>query len=98
MTGQEWIDRFRSDFNFSHNSEDQQLIKSIQTSRAAIKRMTGVDDDTNPEFVELVINRVRYEYNEQLEFFEQNFESALIGLSFEYNQEGVTTDDNSSIE
>ena len=98
MTDQEWIDRFRSDFNFSHNSEDQQLIKSIQTSRAAIKRMTGVDDDTNPEFVELVTNRVRYEYNEQLEFFEQNFESTLIGLSFEYNQEGATTDDNSSIE
>lgn len=98
MKDQEWIDRFRSDFNFSHSSEDDQLIKSIQTSRAAIKRMTGVDDDTNPEFVELVINRVRYEYNEQLEFFEQNFESTLIGLSFEYNQEGATTDDSSSIE
>ncbi|WP_308902439.1 phage gp6-like head-tail connector protein [Latilactobacillus curvatus] len=98
MKDQEWIDRFRSDFNFSHSSEDDKLIKSIRTSKAAIKRMTGVDDDTNLEFVELVINRVRYEYNEQLEFFEQNFESALIGLSFEYNQEGETTDDNSSIE
>ncbi|MDG2980891.1 phage gp6-like head-tail connector protein [Latilactobacillus curvatus] len=98
MTDQEWIDRFRSDFNFSHSSEDDKLIKSIKTSKAAIKRMTGVDDETNLEFVELVINRVRYEYNEQLEFFEQNFESALIGLSFEYNQEGDTTDDNSSIE
>lgn len=98
MTEQEWIDRFRSDFNFSHSSEDQQLIKSIQTSRSAIKRMTGVDDDTNSEFIELVINRVRYEYNEQLEFFEQNFESALIGLSFEYNQEGEATDGDSSIE
>jgi hypothetical protein len=57
--------------------------------------MTGVSDITNNQFKELVIERTRYVYNDQVEFFEDNFLSTIIGLSLQaYEKE--TSDDEST--
>ncbi|KRK11838.1 hypothetical protein FD51_GL000821 [Lacticaseibacillus zeae DSM 20178 = KCTC 3804] len=51
-----------------------------------------MSDITNGQFKELVIERTRYVYNDQVEFFEDNFLSTIIGLSLQAYGEG--DDDN----
>lgn len=41
--------------------------------------MTGID--TGDEYDELVLNRVRYAYNDSLDEFEERYQSVLLGLS-----------------
>lgn len=66
-----------------HSVEDDFLQNDILApSIDAIARMTGINKDSeDPQFKELVLERGRYAYNDQLEFFEDNFRSELLGLS-----------------
>ncbi|MDN5998476.1 MAG: phage gp6-like head-tail connector protein [Lacticaseibacillus paracasei] len=71
-----------------HSSEDAELKNMLQASYDAVNRMTGVSDITNNQFKELVIERTRYVYNDQAEFFEDNFLSTIIGLNLQaYGEE-----------
>lgn len=76
------IDEFKARMHIFHSVEDINLQRIIDSSNAAISRMTGIDSKTdNSEFQELVLERARYVYNDQVEFFEQNFQSQILGLS-----------------
>lgn len=83
---------FKSRMSIYHSSEDAELKNMLQASYDAVKRMTGVSDITNNQFKELVIERTRYVYNDQAEFFEDNFLSTIIGLNLQAYGEG--DDDN----
>lgn len=83
---------FKSRMSIYHSSEDAELKNMLQASYDAVNRMTGVSDITNGQFKELVIERTRYVYNDQVEFFEDNFLSTIIGLSLQAYGEG--DDDN----
>lgn len=86
------IDEFKARMHIFHSVEDTNLQRIIDSSTAAISRMTGIESDTdNLEFQELVLERSRYVYNDQVEFFEQNFQSQILGLSA-----STLTDDGSS--
>ncbi|MEN3092948.1 phage gp6-like head-tail connector protein [Lacticaseibacillus paracasei] len=79
---------FKSRMSIYHSSEDAELKNMLQASYDAVKRMTGVSDITNNQFKELVIERTRYVYNDQVEFFEDNFLSTIIGLNLQaYGEE-----------
>jgi hypothetical protein len=77
------IEEFKQRIHIFHSVEDDNLNRILEASQAAVTRMTGVNDLNNPEFKELVLERGRYAYNDQLEFFEENFQSELLGLSAE---------------
>lgn len=82
------LTEFKARMSIYHSSEDDELKNMLQASYDAIKRMTGVSDITNVQFKELVIERTRYVYNDQVEFFEDNFLSTIIGLSLQaYGEE-----------
>lgn len=82
------LTEFKSRMSIYHSSEDPELKNIFQASFDAINRMTGVSDITNSQFKELVIERSRYVYNDQVEFFEDNFLSTIIGLSLQaYGEE-----------
>lgn len=83
---------FKSRMSIYHSSEDAELQNMLQASYDAVNRMTGVSDITNNQFKELVIERTRYVYNDQAEFFEDNFLSTIIGLNLQAYGEG--DDDN----
>lgn len=86
---------FKSRMSIYHSSEDAELKNMLHASYDAVNRMTGVSDITNNQFKELVIERTRYVYNDQAEFFEDNFLSTIIGLSLQaYGKE--TSDDEST--
>jgi hypothetical protein len=82
------LTEFKARMNIYHSSEDDELKKMLLASYDAVNRMTGVSDITNSQFKELVIERTRYAYNDQVEFFEDNFLSTIIGLSLQaYGEE-----------
>ncbi|MDN4554912.1 phage gp6-like head-tail connector protein [Lacticaseibacillus paracasei] len=79
---------FKSRISIYHSSEDAELKNMLKASYDAVNRMTGVSDINNAQFKELVIERTRYVYNDQVEFFEDNFLSTIIGLSLQaYGEE-----------
>lgn len=82
------LTEFKARMSIYHSSEDDELKKMLQASYDVVNRMTGVSDITNGQFKELVIERTRYAYNDQVEFFEDNFLSTIIGLSIQaYGEE-----------
>lgn len=82
------LTEFKSRMSIYHSSEDAELKNMLQASYDAVNRMTGVSDINNVQFKELVIERTRYVYNDQVEFFEDNFLSTIIGLSLQaYGEE-----------
>lgn len=62
-----------------HSVEDNYLLSLLNQSQAAVTRMTGIDSGV--EYDELVLNRVRYAYNDSLDEFEERYQSVLLGLS-----------------
>ncbi|WP_347107148.1 phage gp6-like head-tail connector protein [Lacticaseibacillus rhamnosus] len=79
---------FKARMSIYHSSEDAELKNMLKASYDAVNRMTGVSDITNTQFKELVIERTRYVYNDQVEFFEDNFLSTIIGLNLQaYGEE-----------
>lgn len=73
------LDDVKAHLHIFHSVEDDYLTKLLKQSQAAITRMTGID--TGDEYDELVLNRVRYAYNDSLDEFEERYQSVLLGLS-----------------
>lgn len=69
-----------------HNIEDDYLESLLSQSKQAITRMTGVK--SGDEYDELVLNRVRFAYNDTLDEFEKRYQSVLLGLSTQLLEEG----------
>lgn len=64
-----------------HSVEDEYLNSLLLQSKMAVTRMTGISD--GPQFDELVLNRVRFAYNDKLDEFEKRYRSVLMGASLE---------------
>lgn len=79
----ELLDEFKLRMKIFNSIEDDELTRSLNASKQAVKRMTGSDDTSNEMIKELVIERSRYAYNDSLEFFEENFQSMIVGASLE---------------
>ena len=62
-----------------HSVEDDYLQSLLKQSQLAVARMTGGSE--GDEYDELVLNRVRYAYNDSLDEFEERYQSILLGLS-----------------
>lgn len=80
------LNEFKKRNHIFHDSENDSLNLILNKSQAAIKRLTGTDDLSNPEVAELVLERSRYVYNDALEYFEENFRSTILGVSVENYQ------------
>ena len=61
---------------------DAKLVRMIDESKAAIASLMGgeVDFENNREMRELLKNRVRYAYNNSLEYFAENFAETILRL------------------
>lgn len=79
---------FKERMHISHNSEDDNLIRILESSKEYIDSRCGVSADTNQQAKELVLERSRYAYNDSVEYFEDNFLSQILSLSFDNYEEG----------
>lgn len=74
---------FKERMRIFHNGEDANLSKMLESSESAILSLVGSNDSTNPRVRELILERARYVYNDQVEFFYGNFQGDLMALSLE---------------
>ncbi len=74
--------------HISHNGEDDDIEASLSFSIAYVKSKCGEFDitgetDLDIRAKELVLERTRYSYNDAVEYFEDNFQSDVLGLSLD---------------
>ncbi|EOI53387.1 phage gp6-like head-tail connector protein [Enterococcus gilvus] len=76
------LEEFKKRMHISHSSEDNSLEEILEESKLYIISKTGLDEN-DKRAKTLIFSRARYVYNDSLEFFEDNFLSEILGLSFE---------------
>ena len=74
---------FKERMRIFHSGEDNNLSRMLESSELAILSLVGSNDSTNPRVRELILERARYAYNDQVEFFYGNFQGDLMALSLE---------------
>ena len=73
---------FKERMRIFHDGEDTNLSRMLESSEEAIFQIVGTTNN-NPRVRELILERARYAYNDQVEFFYQNFQGDLMALSLE---------------
>lgn len=91
----ELLVQLKERLHISHGSEDENLKRILSSSIANLTGRCGeFDIYTNERAKELVFERVRYVYNDSVEFFDKNFLSEInsLGISLlpEVAEEGET--------
>jgi hypothetical protein len=78
------LDELKERLHISHSSEDDNLMRLLSFSVQDLQAKCGEFDlETNAQAKELVFERVRYAYNDALEFFDDNFLSMITRLGLE---------------
>lgn len=72
------LEEFKQRMHIFHNAEDESLMNILRKSYMAIQATCGEFNINETEIgQELVLERSRYVYNEQLQFFHKNFSTLL---------------------
>ena len=75
----ELLKEFKQRMHIFHSSEDESLKQILNKSYIAIQSICGSFDIEDSSIgQELVMERSRYVYNEQLQFFHKNFSTLLL--------------------
>ena len=74
---------FKERMRIFHNGEDNNLSKMLESSESAVLSLVGSKGFADPRVRELILERARYVYNDQVEFFYGNFQGDLMALSLE---------------
>ena len=84
------LEYFKERMRIFHNGEDKNLSRMLESSESAILSLVGSKDSADPRVRELILERARYVYNDQVEFFYGNFQGDLMALSLEnYKSEEI---------
>ncbi|WP_425451872.1 phage gp6-like head-tail connector protein [Paraliobacillus ryukyuensis] len=93
----ELIQTFKERMHISHSGEDDNLTRLLSFSVAFVESTCGSFDltgETNLDIraKELVLERTRYAYNDAVEYFDDNFQSDILGLGLDmlFYKEGET--------
>jgi len=81
------LTEFKERMKIFHTTEDDNLIRILESSKEYINSRCGTSSDTNQQAKELVLERSRYAYNDSVEYFEDNFLSQILSLSFDNYEE-----------
>lgn len=76
------LTEFKERMRIFHDGEDANLSRMLESSEQAIFQFVGTTNH-NHRVRELILERARYAYNDQVEFFYQNFQGDLMALSLE---------------
>ena len=81
---------FKERMKIFHDAEDANLSRMLTSSEKAILDLTDSFDTSDSRVEELILERSRYLYNDQVEFFFANFQGEILELSLKnYQQEGI---------
>lgn len=69
---------------------DNRLEELLEQSKTSLNSLIGVElDYEDKELEELLFNRVRYAYNNSIEYFEENFKSEILRLQLQKGVEAL---------
>lgn len=74
---------FKERMRIFHSGEDKNLSRMLESSETNILSLVGSQYSTESRVRELILERARYVYNDQVEFFYENFQGDLMALSLE---------------
>ena len=71
---------FKERMRIFHTGEDNNLSKMLESSESAILSLVGSKDSADPRVRELILERARYVYNDQVEFFLRKLSRRFDGI------------------
>ncbi|SDM14798.1 hypothetical protein SAMN05216244_1677 [Sediminibacillus halophilus] len=97
MVSDKLLQAFKGRMHISHSGEDDNLKELLSFSVAYVEDKCGsfdIDGENNIDkrARELVLERTRYAYNDAVEYFDDNFQSDILGLGLDmtFAKEGET--------
>ncbi|CAG5576801.1 Uncharacterised protein [Streptococcus pneumoniae] len=77
------LDPFKERMRIFHSGEDANLSRMLESSQMVITRLVGSGNIHDLQIRELILERARYVYNDQVEFFYENFKADILALSLD---------------
>lgn len=77
------LDPFKERMRIFHSGEDANLSRMLESSQMVITRLVGSGNIQDHQIRELILERARYVYNDQVEFFYENFKADILALSLD---------------
>ncbi|MGX9222503.1 hypothetical protein ACWWTD_02445 [Lactiplantibacillus plantarum] len=92
------LDRFKLRMKIYHKAEDANLSRILSASQKRITDITGIASNAGDDvYDELVLERARYAYNDQVEFFDANFLDDLLSASLTSYEPGDDEDESTEV-
>ena len=88
------LDLVKDHLKITWEDEDFQLINIIERAKASLNKLVDAEldyEEPGPA-QDLLINRCRYDYNNALEYFEQNFAREILRLQLQVAAEEMSAD------
>lgn len=92
------LDQFKQRMKIYHKAEDDNLSRILTASQQRITSITGIKSNAGDDvYDELVLERARYAYNDQVEFFDDNFLDDLLSASLDHYEPGDDENESTGI-
>ena len=88
------LEMVKEELRITWDDEDTRLISMIERAKASLNKLMGIELDYEKPgpAQDLLLARCRYDYNNALEYFEQNFAREILRLQLQVAAEEVSTD------
>jgi hypothetical protein len=88
------LDEVKEKLRIIGDDQDHMLLDLIGRSEAAINEIMGVELNYEEpgEAQELLLERVRYDYNNALEYFEENFAAKILRVQLQVAAKELSAD------
>jgi len=88
------LDEVKEKLRIIGDDQDHMLLDLIGRSEAAINEIMGVELNYEEpgEAQELLLERVRYDYNNALEYFEENFAAKILRMQLQVAAKELSAD------
>ncbi|HQE37610.1 MAG TPA: phage head-tail connector protein [Limnochordia bacterium] len=88
------LELVKEELRITWDDEDTRLISMIERAKASLNKLMGIELDYEKPgpAQDLLLARCRYDYNNALEYFEQNFAREILRLQLQVAAEEVSTD------
>lgn len=88
------LDEVKEKLRIIGDDQDYMLLDLIERSEAAINEIMGVELNYEEpgEAQELLLERIRYDYNNALEYFEENFAAKILRVQLQVAAKELSAD------
>ena len=88
------LELVKEELRIAWDDEDTRLISMIERAKASLNKLMGIELDYEKPgpAQDLLLARCRYDYNNALEYFEQNFAREIFRLQLQVAAEEVSAD------